>query len=78
MPYITRSIDVDLNEFDTDDLIDELESRGYRTLRDERLTEPHGNMTLELIEQIYQLRRTGRDYQQELDKLFYLVLEKIV
>jgi hypothetical protein len=29
MAYITVDVDVDLNEFDNDELIDELESRGF-------------------------------------------------
>lgn len=29
MPYIDVTVDVDLNEFDDDELIDELESRGW-------------------------------------------------
>lgn len=32
MPYV--SVDIDLNDFDDDDLIEELESRGYLCVKD--------------------------------------------
>jgi FMN-dependent NADH-azoreductase len=76
MPYIR--VDVDLDEFDTTNLIEELKRRDYQVFPDPLVNESVGNSTLELIEQIYQLRRTGQDYQQKLDRLIYLVLDKIV
>lgn len=58
----TISIDVDLSDFDTDDLIEELESRGeYTTMGDSG----------ELIDKIFHLRRQGRDFEKELDQLLY-------
>jgi len=58
----TISIDVDLSDFDTDDLIEELESRGeYTTMGDSD----------ELIDKIFHLRRQGRDFEKELDQLLY-------
>lgn len=72
MPYV--SVDVDLDDFDTDELIEELERRGH----DYNTHGVDGDEARELLEQIYQLRRTGLEYQQDLDKLFYLVLGKII
>lgn len=66
--YVTVDVDVDLSDFDTEDLIDELESRGkdYETFE-----------TCEVIRQIYEKRRIGKDYQRELDWLIYDVIGRI-
>ena len=64
--YKTIEVDVDLSDFDTEDLIEELELRGKDVGGDN------------LIEKIWILRREGRDYQTELDKLIYKTLGKIV
>jgi hypothetical protein len=67
--YTEVEVDVDLADFDTDDLVEELESRGCgNDYSDGR----------ELLEKIYLLRRIGRDYQSELDALIYSGLGKIV
>ena len=34
MPYVTVDVDVDLTEFDNDELIEELEHRGFNVSRD--------------------------------------------
>ena len=64
--YKTIEVDVDLSDFDTEDLIEELELRGKQLVVNN------------LIEKIWILRREGRDYQTELDKLIYKTLGKIV
>ena len=61
-------VDVDLVDFETDDLIDELENRGHMADTNSK----------EIVESIYQKRRNGKDYQSELDQLIYAVLGKIV
>ena len=68
--YTEVEVDVDLSDFDTDDLIEELESRGSATL-------DYGDGK-EVLESIYQKRRLGKDYQTELDQLIWLGLGKIV
>ena len=68
--YTEVEVDVDLSDFDTDDLIEELESRGSGTL-------DYGDGK-EVLEAIYEKRRVGRDYQTELDQLIWLGLGKIV
>ena len=60
-------VDIDLGDFDTDDLIEELENRGHF---DETDIES-------LVEIIYQKRRTGVDYQSELDVLIYNVIGRM-
>lgn len=67
--YTEVEVDVELDDFSDDDLIEELESRGF----DVRSQTP-----TELITKIYELRRLGRDYQQELTELIYASIGKIV
>lgn len=68
--YTEVEVDVDLSEFDTDDLIEELESRGSGTAN-------HGDGK-EHLEAIYLKRRLGQDYQSDLDQLIWLGLGKFV
>ena len=68
--YTEVEVDVDLADFDTDDLIEELESRGSGTLN-------YGDGT-DVLRTIYEKRRTGQDYQYELDQLIYLGIGKII
>lgn len=68
--YKEVEVDIDLEDFDTDELIEELERRGTGTVE-------YGNGT-EVLQAIYEKRRLGRDYQQELDHLIWLGLGKIV
>ena len=69
--YTEVEVDVDLTDFDTDDLIEELESRGSLPV------EQNGDAK-ELVEAIYMKRRLGRDYQNELNQLIYQVTGKII
>jgi hypothetical protein len=69
--YTEVEVDVDLNDFDTDDLVEELESRGALPVDDDADAK-------EIVEQMYQLRRLGKPYDHLLDRLFYSVLGKIV
>ena len=68
--YTEVEVDVSLEDFATDDLVEELELRGSGTM-------DMGNGR-ELLEKIYLLRREGRDYQRELDELIYAGLGRIV
>jgi hypothetical protein len=65
------SVDVDLDEFNDDDIINYLEKRGYMVInnQDERV---------ELIESIYLKRRLEQDYQTDLDTLIYNNIGRIV
>jgi len=68
--YTEVEVDVDLEDFDTDDLIEELEKRG-------KGLEVASQSGTDLITAIYQKRRLGKDYQRELDDLIYLSIGKI-
>ena len=69
--YTEVEVDVDLDEFDTDDLIEELERRGKGL----EVSEGAGT---DLITAIWQKRRLGKDYEAELDELIYVVLGKVI
>ena len=68
--YTEVEVDVDLSEFDTDDLIEELESRGAGAT-------DYGDGK-EILQAIYEKRRMNKDYQQELDQLIWLGTGRIV
>jgi hypothetical protein len=68
--YKEVEVEVDLDDFDDDELIEELERRGTGTV-------DYGNGT-EVLQAIYQKRRLGQDYQADLDKLIWLGLGKFV
>ena len=77
MTYKTVTVDaeVDLSDFDTDDLIEELESRGA----DYNTTGVNADEMRLLLESIWKKRRLGNhDYQTELDQLIYAVLDKVI
>lgn len=72
MTYITVDVDIDISEFDTDDLLDELESRG-------KLPAEDSFDANELLTAIWLKRRQGNNnYQEELDQLIYQVLGHVV
>ena len=68
--YKEFEVDVDLGDFDTDALIEELGNRGSGGM-------DYGDGK-EVLEAIYEKRRLGKDYQQELDQLIWLGLGKII
>lgn len=72
--YVTAEVEVDLSEFDTDDLIEELENRGV----DYNIKGADGDEMRDVLEQIWQRRRQGQDYQRELDQLIWGVLGRVV
>lgn len=71
--YTEVEVEVDLTEFETEDLIEELEDRGHDMGNG---TGPYDSK--ELVEQIWMLRRNGKDYQRQLDNLIYNVTGRIV
>lgn len=69
--YTEVEVDVDLSDFETDDLLEELEERGALPVE--------GDVNAkDIVEQMYRLRRQGQDYDHLLDSLMYAVLGKIV
>ena len=70
--YTEVEVEIDISEFDTEDLIDELEDRGS-------LPVDGSDSAKELITAIWLKRRMGNhNYQTELDSLIYTVLGKAV
>jgi len=67
MPYV--SVDIDLSDIDTEDLIEELQTR-----RKEIELEVQN----ELVRKIYEKRRNGQDYQEELNQLIYDTVGRII
>jgi hypothetical protein len=68
---VYTEVEVDLSDFDTDDLLEELESR--------RAAPVETGDANQLLLAIWLKRRVGRvDYQMELDQLIYAGLGKIV
>ena len=72
MPLIYKEVevDIDLDDFDTDELVEELERRGSGTI-------DYGDGK-EVLMSIYEKRRLGKDYQAELDQLIWLGLGKVL
>ncbi len=76
MAYKTVEVDVDidLEEFDDDELIDELERRGL----DMNTRYISGDQMRELLEKVWQKRREGKEYQRELDDMIWYGLGRVV
>ena len=72
--YTEVEVEVDISDFETDDLIEELESRGELSSR----TGSGPYDSNEILEQIWMRRRNGQDYQNLLDNLIYQVTGHIV
>jgi hypothetical protein len=68
--YKEVEVDVDLSDFDTEDLIEELESRGAGT--------GEFGDGKDILQVIYEKRRLGRDYQPELEQLIWLGLGRVI
>ena len=70
--YKEVEVDINLGDFETDDLLEELESRG-------ELPADSQHSSKDLLNAIWLKRRMGRtDYQTELDQLIYAGLGQIV
>ena len=72
--YSEVEVDVDLDSFDDDDLIEEMERRGL----DLNTKYISGDEMRELLTQIWIRRRQGQDYQRELDQLIWYGIGKVV
>ena len=71
--YTEVEVEVDISEFDTTDLIEELEDRGELPSSSSSLYDSN-----QLVEQIWMRRRNGQDYQRQLDDLIYQITGRIV
>lgn len=73
--YTEVEVDVNMSEFETDELIQELDRRGL----DYNTKGVDADEMRVLLESIWMKRRLGNtDYQTELDRLIYGVLGKII
>jgi len=73
MPTVTTEVevDVDLDDFCDEDLIEELERRG-------KGFEVAGRRPAELVTEIYEKRRLGKNFDRELDDLIYATIGRVV
>ncbi|MDB4318331.1 hypothetical protein N9972_01145 [bacterium] len=69
--YITTEVEVDLSDFDTQDLLDELDSRGS-------LPADVPGDSKDLVEAIWLRRRNGKNYDDLVDKLIYNVTGHVI
>ena len=68
--YTEVEVDVDLSDFETDDLIEELENRGAGAT-------DYGDGK-DILMAIYEKRRLGQNYQTELEQLIWLGLGRFI
>ena len=69
--YTEVEVDVELYDFETEDLVEELESRGALPVESDVNAK-------DIVEQMYLLRRLGKPYDHLVDNLFYSVLGRVV
>ena len=72
MPYITTEVEVDvsLEDFSDDDIIEEYNRRGFDSNGEHKFKEA--------LNEIYHLRRLGKPYENELNKLICDALSVVV
>ena len=77
MPYKTVDVEIDLEDFDDDELIDEIRYRGIDVCDD--LCD-HKDMyeTYSLIREIYELSLANKDYTDKLRELVYNTIGRIM
>ena len=68
--YKEIEVDVDLADFDTEDLIEELNSRNASEL--------DTNDSMHLLKAIYQKKRLGVNFDSALSELVYITIGKIL
>lgn len=69
--YTEVEVDVSLEDFDDEDLLDEMDRRGLGA-------EVADSTATEIIEQIWQKRRLGKCFERELDQLIYQVKGRVI
>lgn len=75
MPWINTEINVDLSDFDEDDLIEEIKNRGYLVSQVPESVDQDVFETMAL--NLYYKRARGEDYQAELDQLIYYLTGRV-
>lgn len=71
MPYITKEVEIDMGDFDDEELIDELNVRGYQVV---------DSVILKELESLYSnyLTSSPETFDKELKKFFRDTLGKII
>jgi hypothetical protein len=72
MAYV--QVDVELDQFDDDELLEEIAARGLGI----SVPEAEGSETHQLITTIWLKRRLGVDYGADIDALIYHVIGKVI
>lgn len=71
-------IQIDLDEFTTDELIEEMGLRGYSVHhKADEFADINQNDLIHDISKIYQLKRTGQSYNTQLDDVIYKVIGRL-
>ena len=70
---VWTTVDVELDDFETDDLVEELKKRGLKNL--DEAVQGDGDS---LLEKIWQARRLGKPYDHLLDEYLYRVLGRAI
>jgi hypothetical protein len=67
-------IDIDLDAFSDEDILDEVDSRGLTIDGEDSI-----DFAIQyMVSEIFHNRRLGKDYQRNLDELIYKVIGRIV
>lgn len=69
MPYVSVEVDIELDQIDTEDLVEELERRGVETDLGQNITED--------IRGMYDKYILGKSIDEELRNLFYKTIGRI-
>lgn len=72
--YVEAEVEIDLDEFDDDELLSELESRGL----DLNSSFVSGDVMRDLLTTVWMKRRLGKPYDAEVDQLIYYGLGKVL
>lgn len=82
MPIANVDVDVGLDDFDTDDLLEELESRGRKMPSglENGYCPAECKNTMQLAEALFEARRNGNDQRtlELVDRLIYAALGRII
>mgnify|MGYP003350662450 CR=1 FL=1 len=73
MAYV--EVEVDMNQFADDELVDEIQNRGY-SVNDAEFMEQNDKI-LSIIQTIWWKRRTNQDFTADLDNLIYESIGKL-
>jgi hypothetical protein len=77
MPYVNVNVEVDLNEFSDEEILQAARERGLLDGLDLNTVGVDADEMRLLLEQIWIRRRQGEDYQALLDQFIYMGLGKM-